>query len=942
MNRLTIILIFSLATIHSISAQSVGMGTTSPDSSAILDLASVNQGLLVPRMTDTQRNAITNPADGLLVYVTSDSTFYCFDGIAWVTLNTRTRELIDADQDTKIMVEVTPDEDVIHYEMAGVEYFRMVSGRLEVMNTGQSVFIGDGAGANDDFSNNFNAGVGDSSLAYNTTGNLNVAVGHSALKQNTSGKWNVATGMSALISNTTGNYNTASGTAASRENTTGSYNASLGTYALRNSTTASYNTALGSLSLENNTTAVYNTAVGYTALRSNTTGLYNTSLGASALLSNTTGSFNTATGFRAMENNTTGGGNTTSGHGSLFLNTTGIENVAIGNRAIRNGTISSQNVAIGSHAMLTNTKGSFNTVVGYMADVGSDSLVNSTAIGANAKVGQSNSMVLGDSVNVGIGTSTPQSSLHIVNNANSPNEALEVEGISRFTADDGIYLMYAESPSTVGSWLTLNNTSPGGKNFNFVSTGSANGEGAGKLLIRSNEAWNNGLGIPLTIDNLANVGVGTVNPQDKLHILGNARIDGGRIEFFNTGQSVFIGAGAGANDDFSNNQTVAVGYQALFGNVGGSFNTGIGHQALRQNSTGNFNTAVGYYAQFYNTTGKYNTAFGSWSLLNHTTGEFNTAIGYSNQAVNKVGTYITTLGAYADVSVDSLTYATAIGANAIVSQSNSIVLGRVTDKVGIGTSAPGTILANSKLDVIGGHILVSNNFGVLSANSSGNAIGAGFDTGTGDELFLFAGGTNKLTIAPVTGDLTLHNGTAYKTGGGSWIATSDRRLKSNIKPFDIGLADVVQINPVKFNYNELSGYDTDKQFIGVIAQELNEVAPYMVGTFKKDGVEYYNVDNSAMTFMLINAVKELSKLNEQTQTQLSRTEKEYLQLKKYVLHNEAQAQISSLESVNSELAAQNEQHLATLNQVQDLLLESLMQLTDVKSRLSALESPNGN
>jgi hypothetical protein len=468
--------------------------------------------------------------------------------------------------------------------------------------------------------------------------------------------------------------------------------------------------------------------------------------------------------------------------------------------------------------------------------------------------------------------------------------------------------------------------------------------------------------------------------------------------------------------------------------VNGQYNTGIGHAALQNNVSGNFNTAIGYFTQYYNTTGRYNTSLGSWSLLNHTTGEFNTAIGYSNQTTNTGGAFITTLGAYANVSVDSLTYATAIGADAVVAQSNSIVLGRSTDKVGIGTSAPikpldvrspatgssdwisgvfgptavgdrvvmgnldskatigahnsildtwtdliinpaggrvgigtntpGAVVANSKLDVIGGHILISNDYGVLSANASGDNYGAGFDTGAGNELYLYAGGTNRATINPLNGDLTLHNGTAYKTAGGSWIATSDRRLKSNILTYERGLSDIMKINPVKFNYNALSGYDTDEQFIGVVAQELKEVAPYMVGTFEMDGVEYYNVDNSAMTYMLINAVQELSKLNVQTQTQLSSVvtrnnlvttlleesngqlasvTSNYLELKKNDdLQNETLLQVTHLVAENDRLSAQNEDQAKSLSQIQELLKETLEQLAHVKDRLSELEASASN
>ncbi len=70
-------------------AQNVGINTTGadPDDSAILDVSSTNKGLLVPRMTQTQRNAIPVPATGLLVYQTDGTQgFYYFDGSTWTTL----------------------------------------------------------------------------------------------------------------------------------------------------------------------------------------------------------------------------------------------------------------------------------------------------------------------------------------------------------------------------------------------------------------------------------------------------------------------------------------------------------------------------------------------------------------------------------------------------------------------------------------------------------------------------------------------------------------------------------------------------------------------------------------------------------------------------------------------------------------------------------------
>ena len=61
----------------------VGIGTQTPDNSAILELFSTEKGLLIPRMNSTQRLAIVNPANGLLVYDENLSKIYFFDGTGW-------------------------------------------------------------------------------------------------------------------------------------------------------------------------------------------------------------------------------------------------------------------------------------------------------------------------------------------------------------------------------------------------------------------------------------------------------------------------------------------------------------------------------------------------------------------------------------------------------------------------------------------------------------------------------------------------------------------------------------------------------------------------------------------------------------------------------------------------------------------------------------------
>jgi len=66
----------------------VGIGTTTPDDSAELEIISTDKGVLVPRMTQAQRTAIASPATGLLVYETDVTpSFWYYDGAIWTTFS---------------------------------------------------------------------------------------------------------------------------------------------------------------------------------------------------------------------------------------------------------------------------------------------------------------------------------------------------------------------------------------------------------------------------------------------------------------------------------------------------------------------------------------------------------------------------------------------------------------------------------------------------------------------------------------------------------------------------------------------------------------------------------------------------------------------------------------------------------------------------------------
>jgi hypothetical protein len=105
---------------------------------------------------------------------------------------------------------------------------------------------------------------------------------------------------------------------------------------------------------------------------------------------------------------------------------------------------------------------------------------------------------------------------------------------------------------------------------------------------------------------------------------------------------------------------------------------------------------------------------------------------------------------------------------------------------------------------------------------------------------------------------------------GSWSQISDLTLKTGVEPYTDSLAQVLKINPIRYYFKEEAGLGA-KKHIGIAAQELKEIAPSIVGTCKlkpDSKEEYLTIDSGAMTYMLINAVKELNAEIETLKTEL--------------------------------------------------------------------------
>ncbi len=87
-----LVIVAGVVVFHARAVRAQGMAVnatgSTADASAIMDVSSTTQGMLVPRMTSAQRTAIATPATGLLVYQNDGTTgFYYYTGSAWTSLN---------------------------------------------------------------------------------------------------------------------------------------------------------------------------------------------------------------------------------------------------------------------------------------------------------------------------------------------------------------------------------------------------------------------------------------------------------------------------------------------------------------------------------------------------------------------------------------------------------------------------------------------------------------------------------------------------------------------------------------------------------------------------------------------------------------------------------------------------------------------------------------
>jgi hypothetical protein len=498
--------------------------------------------------------------------------------------------------------------------------------------------------------------------------------------------------------------------------------------------------------------------------------------------------------------------------------------------------------------------------------------------------------------NVGIGITTPENLMHLRNNTGEQfkighNNQPTAEWIQDVNAS-GRFNLINENFGTPLTAMTVNNlgyfgfgtTAPGSHievrattieraaQFisNFTSTSNkygiyalAQGGGSGENIGVQGEATSATTNIGVLgralggTNNFAGyfengdvyiqnrLGINTTTPGHPLHVEGNTFLNGvtqmGGISGLAATLKVFSGFGAATAYffDSSNNPSFTI---SSGGNVTVGNQTSVGKFFVQDNNT-NTTGAAGSFISVQNLANSTNTTAG----IRFRTGG-STAV---NGDFHYKGAIFFEDGTGSNGEGDMIFAVNNAATNANVTTADAAMTIKNTGDVGIGSTTGGTKLMVNETG--------TNPIFRAQLNGSTNFMVAN----NGNSAFYY-------DVAPAY-KLTLNTNSAAKPTSSTWIIASDKRLKKDIKPYKSGLSDILKINPVWFTYNGKAGMPNETG-VGIIAQELKEVAPYMVNEWDYTptdentgrpigGTEtYLSVDNGAMTYMLINAIKEQQKM----------------------------------------------------------------------------------
>jgi hypothetical protein len=420
--------------------------------------------------------------------------------------------------------------------------------------------------------------------------------------------------------------------------------------------------------------------------------------------------YNTSAGIRSLFSNIAGTASVAIGTEALYSSTDYSELVAIGYQALyNNGTGADayhavENTAVGFQSMFSNSTGVGNTSNGYKSLFSNTIGIYNTAIGKHALYanieGHSNSAVGAQSLShntTGNSNCAFGCSAMMFNTTGIENTAIGYTSLRGF--NEGDYNTAIGSCSLFSNRSGNSNTACGNRALYYNTSGSFNVAIGDSALY-----W----------------------CEDKSGLVA-------------VGYQALYQNGTGSLQNYFGTAITAIGFQSLYSNTIGFFNTAIGYKALYTNSTGNSNTASGTASLYNNSTGYNNSAHGINALLNNSTGYANTANGAGSLFANTIGYCNTGNGCGAGSNASGNIYCSFFGYDAdnnnTSNRFNSMALGN------------------------GSRINASNQ--VRIGNSSVTSIG----------------------------------------GYANWTNVSDKRFKDNVKENIPGIDFITKLRPISYNLN---------------------------------------------------------------------------------------------------------------------------------------------
>jgi hypothetical protein len=417
-----------------------------------------------------------------------------------------------------------------------------------------------------------------------------------------------------------------------------------------------------------------------------------------------------------------------------------------------------------------------------------------------------------------------------------------------------------------------------------------------------------------------NVGIGTSSPTVKLDVRGNASFSGNATarqtaDFTNTGAQLYVGAESSAGG------AVFTGSSAYAGIIGTNTNTPLqlgtnGTIKTTLDSAGNLGLGVvpsawgaseyravqvGNGASFY---GRF--AAGDQDKAGISSNAFNNGTNWLYIATDSAANYTQIGGGHFWYTAPSGTAGNAITFTQAMTLDAS-------GNLGIGATSPGV-----KLDVSGGSIRVNEDgvgTKILTLRSDFASLGPAINVTTSNPLLFLTNNTERmridssgnLLVGTTDPALTTGNGIKAVTSGtpyllvntsGSTSATtsllvystgasayrfyvrndgaifatnttiqsiSDVQLKENVRSLDYGLAQIMELQPRRFDWKDGKGLDK-KNDIGFIAQEFESVVPEFVDESidtNEDGSNIKTVGAAGLIPILVKAIQEQQAIIEQ-------------------------------------------------------------------------------